>query len=133
MPARVVSGPTLLTGMMPLRQMRRRDDHPHRQGWAISLLHLLDEGPAGRNRLQGPTIPMDKLDDLVVDHLEKRLLAPERLETILATVLDRRQARGAERRTHIAELNGAPPRPISGSSVSMMPLKPALPIWTTPT
>ncbi len=33
------------------------------------------------------------------------MLQPERLEEVLATVLDRRQERGARRREHIAELN----------------------------
>ena len=36
----------------PLRQMRRRHDHPHRQGRALSLLHLLDKGTAGPDQLQ---------------------------------------------------------------------------------
>jgi site-specific DNA recombinase len=43
-------------------------------------------------------VPMDKLDDLVASHLEGRLLQPERLETILATVLDRRQERSERRK-----------------------------------
>ncbi|MDT0496483.1 hypothetical protein RM530_03770 [Algiphilus sp. W345] len=48
---------------------------------------------------------MDKLDGLVASHLEDRLLQPERLETIQATVLDRRQERSERQREHIAELN----------------------------
>ena len=48
---------------------------------------------------------MDKLDDLVASHLEDRLLQPERLETILATVLDRRQERSERQHEHIGELN----------------------------
>ena len=48
---------------------------------------------------------MDKLDDLVASHLEDQLLQPERLETILASVLDRRQEQSERRREHIAELN----------------------------
>jgi site-specific DNA recombinase len=39
------------------------------------------------------TVPMEKLDDLVTNNLEKRLLNPARLEEILSTVLDRRQER----------------------------------------
>ncbi len=50
-------------------------------------------------------VPMDKLDGLVASHLEERLLQPERLETILATVLDRRQERCERQREHIAEMN----------------------------
>src|SRR3982074_3747719 len=48
---------------------------------------------------------MDKLDTLVAGHIEHRPLAPDRLEEVLASVLDRRQERGARRREHIAELN----------------------------
>ena len=43
-----------------LRRLRRRDDAPHRQGRALSLLHLLHQGPAGRDRLQGPLDPDGK-------------------------------------------------------------------------
>lgn len=48
---------------------------------------------------------MEKLDDLVASHLEDRLLQPERLEAILATVLDGRQERSERQREHITELN----------------------------
>ncbi len=60
------------------------------------------QGPTG---CEGMAVPMEKLDDLVASHLEERLLQPERLETILATVLDRRQERSERQREHIAELN----------------------------
>jgi chromosome segregation ATPase len=59
----------------------------------------------GPTACEGMAVPMDKLDDLVASHLEDRLLQPERLETILATVLDRRQERSERQREHIAELN----------------------------
>ncbi len=48
---------------------------------------------------------MEKLDNLVAGHIEDRLLQPERLEEVLASVLDRRQERTERRREHIAELN----------------------------
>jgi hypothetical protein len=60
------------------------------------------QGPTG---CEGMAVPMDKLDDLVASHLEYRLLQPERLETILATVLDRRQERSERQHEHIGELN----------------------------
>jgi len=47
---------------------------------------------------------MDKLDTLVADHLEQRLLQPKRLERILSTVLDRREERAERRAEHIAQL-----------------------------
>lgn len=105
MPARVISGPTMLTGLI----------HCAKCGGAMTIR----TGKGGRYRYyacsikarQGPTacqgmaVPMEKLDDLVANHLEKQLLQPERLETILASVLDRRQEQSERRREHIAELN----------------------------
>jgi hypothetical protein len=44
---------------------------------------------------------MDRLDQLVDSHLEERLLQPERLEPILASVLDPRQERAERRREHL--------------------------------
>jgi hypothetical protein len=59
----------------------------------------------GPTACEGMAVPMDKLDDLVASHLEDRLLQPERLETILATVLDWRQERSERQHEHIGELN----------------------------
>ncbi len=50
-PSAVISGPTMLTGLIPLREVRRRHDHPHRQRRALSFLCLLDQSPAGTDRL----------------------------------------------------------------------------------
>ncbi|WP_420731389.1 recombinase family protein [Hwanghaeella sp. 1Z406] len=105
MPARVISGPTMLTGLI----------HCAKCGGAMTIR----TGKGGRYRYyacsmkarQGPTacegmaVPMQKLDDLVADHLEKQLLQPERLETILTAVLDRREECSKRHREHIAELN----------------------------
>ncbi len=105
MPARVISGPTMLTGLI----------HCAKCGGAMTIR----TGKGGRYRYyacsmkarQGPTacsgmaVPMEKLDDLVVNHLEKQLLRPERLEMILAAALDRREEHAERRREHIAELN----------------------------
>jgi site-specific DNA recombinase len=104
-PSAVISGPTMLIGLI----------HCAKCGGAMTIR----TGKGGRYRYyacstkarQGPTgcsgmaVPMEKLDDLVASHLEDRLLQPERLETILATVLDRRQERSERQREHIGELN----------------------------
>ena len=44
---------------------------------------------------------MGKLDTLVADHIERRLLQPARLEEILSSVLDRRDERAERRSAHI--------------------------------
>ena len=59
----------------------------------------------GPTACEGMAVPMDKLGDLVADHLEGQLLQPERLETVLAAALDRREEHSERRREHIAELN----------------------------
>jgi hypothetical protein len=47
---------------------------------------------------------MEKLDRVVADHIEHRLLQPKRLEEILSSVRDRREERAERRTAHIAEL-----------------------------
>jgi site-specific DNA recombinase len=58
----------------------------------------------GETGCKGRTVPMDKLDRVVADHIEHRLLQPKRLEEILSSVLHRREERAERRTTHIAEL-----------------------------
>jgi DNA invertase Pin-like site-specific DNA recombinase len=101
---RIVSGPTLLTGICFCA--------------ACGMAMTLRTGKSGRYRYyicstkarqgetgcRGRTVPMEKLDTLVADHIEHRLLQPARLEKILSSVLDRREDRAERRTTHIAEL-----------------------------
>jgi hypothetical protein len=100
---RVVSGPTLLTGIcfcaacggaMTLRTGRVED----------TVLHLLHQGWPGETGCKGRTVPMEKLDSVVAEHIEQRLLQPKRLEQVLSAVLHRRKERAERRTTHIAEL-----------------------------
>ena len=58
----------------------------------------------GETGCKGRTVPMEKLDTLVADHLDQRLLQPKRLERILSTVLHRREERAERRAAHIAQL-----------------------------
>ena len=88
-----------------LRRLRRRDDAQDREGRAVSLLHLLDQGASGRDRLQGPVDPDGEARHLVAEHIAERLLRPERLSEDSILLLDRRQERAERRREHIAELN----------------------------
>jgi site-specific DNA recombinase len=60
------------------------------------------QGETGR---EGRSIPMDKLDGVVIDHIEREFLDPSRLEIVLSALLDRRQERSERRREHIAEPN----------------------------
>lgn len=107
-PARVTSGPTLLTGICFCAKcggaMTMRTGKGS-AGGTYRYYTCSTKARQGKTGCKGRSIPMDRLDQLVVSHLEDRLLRPERLETILASVLDRRQERTERRREHLAELH----------------------------
>jgi len=95
-PARVSSGPTLLTGIcfcakcggaLTLRTGQGSTGATYRY-YTCST-----KARQGKTGYKGRTLPMDKLDHLVADHIGDRLLHPKRLETVLASVIDRRQER----------------------------------------
>ncbi|MEO9337071.1 recombinase family protein [Mesorhizobium sp. SB112] len=58
----------------------------------------------GKTGCRGRTIPMEELDTIIVSHLEDRLLAPERLEELLAGLLKRREEHGERLKGRLAEL-----------------------------
>ena len=106
-PARITSGPTLLTGIcfcakcggaMTLRTGKGS------AGGMYRYYTCSTKARQGKTGCEGRSIPMDKLDHLVASHLENRLLQPKRLEAILSNLLDRRQERSERRREHLAEL-----------------------------
>ena len=106
-PARVTSGPTLLTGIcfcakcggaMTMRTGRGN-------GGQYTYYTCSTKARQGATGCKGRSIRMDKLDHLVASHLEERLLQPKRLETILSSLLDRRQERTERRREHLADLH----------------------------
>ena len=104
-PPRVVSGPNLLTGICHCgncggAMTLRTGKNGRYRYYACSI-----RARQGETGCKGRAIPMDKLDRIVVGHIEERLLDPERIEEILASLLDRRQESVERRSQHIAELN----------------------------
>ena len=104
-PARVVSGPTLLTGICFCADCGGAMTLRTGKGGRYRYYTCSIKARQGETGCKGRSIPMEKLDNLVASHIEDRLLQPERLEEVLAAVLDRRQERSERRREHIAELN----------------------------
>jgi site-specific DNA recombinase len=104
LPARVVIGPTLLTGICycgncgGAMTIRTGKSGRYRY-YACSI-----KARQGETGCKGRAIPMDKLDNMVVGHIEERLLDPDRLENLLGSVLGRRSEQAERRRQHIAEL-----------------------------
>ncbi len=104
-PARVVSGPTLLTGICFCADCGGAMTLRAGKGGRYRYYTCSIKARQGETGCKGRSIPMDKLDNLVAEHIADRLQQPERLEEVLASVLDRRQERAERRRQHIAELN----------------------------
>ena len=104
LPARVVIGPTLLTGICycgncgGAMTIRTGKSGRYRY-YACSI-----KARQGETGCKGRAIPMDKLDNMVVRHIEERLLDPVRLEKLLGSVLGRREDQADRRREHIASL-----------------------------
>ena len=104
-PARVVSGPTLLTGICFCADCGGAMTLRTGKGGRYRYYTCSVKARQGETGCKGRSIPMEKPDNLIAGHIENRLLQPERLEEVLASVLDRRQERTERRREHIAELN----------------------------
>ena len=104
-PARIVSGPTLLTGICFCAKCAGAMTLRTGKGSRYRYYTCSTKARQGETGCVGRSVPMEKLDALVADHIEHRLLDPERLEKVLASVLDRRHERTERRREHIAELN----------------------------
>ena len=104
-PARVVSGPTLLTGICFCGDCGGAMTLRTGKGGRYRYYTCSIKARQGETGCKGRSIPMKKLDDLVAQHIANRLLQPERLEEILSSVLDRRQESAERRREHIAELS----------------------------
>jgi len=132
---RVVSGPTMLTGICfcaacgKAMTLRTGKSGQYRYYTCSTKARQGDTGCKGR------TVPMERLDTLVADHIERRLLQPARLEEILSSVLDRREERAERRASHVAELRKraaeAEAKLKPSSSGSTTPSRTALPISPT--
>lgn len=104
-PSRVISGPTLLTGLIHCAKCGGAMTIRTGKGGQYRYYTCSIKARQGPTACSGMTVPMEKLDDLVAKHLEERLLQPDRLEVILASILDRRQEQSGRRREHVAELS----------------------------
>ena len=108
-PPRIVTGPVLLTGMtfcatcdgaMTLRTGTSKSGKVHKYYSCSSCNRM------GKTACKGRTIPMQKLDTLVTDHLCERLLRPERLNELLAAIVSRRAKQALEVDKRVAALQG---------------------------
>ena len=102
---RFVNGPTLLGGIcfcadcggaMTLRTSGKGEQYRY--------YTCCTTARQGRTGCPGRTVPMDRLDRLVVQHLENRLLDPERLPELVAGLIDRHRTQAAKLDARLADL-----------------------------
>ncbi|MCE4573519.1 zinc ribbon domain-containing protein, partial [Caballeronia sp. CLC5] len=107
MPPRAVGGSTLLTGIcfcaccgaaMTLRTGTSRSGQEYRYYTCAT------KATKGKTGCPGVSLPMDRLNEAVIEHLEKRLLDPARLEVLMDQLIARREEWVTERRQHVAEM-----------------------------
>lgn len=101
---RVVSGPTLLTGICFCAACGGAMTLRTGKSGRYRYYTCSTKARQGQTGCKGRTVPMEKLDSVVAEHIEQRLLQPKRLEQILSRVLDRREEHAKRRTAHIAEL-----------------------------
>src|SRR5215467_11518375 len=106
---RVTTGPILLTGLavcatcrggMTLRTGTSKGGRVYRYYTCSNC------ATKGKTACKGRSIPMDKLDRMITDHLMERLFKPERIALILASLSSRRAELAAAVNTRISILQG---------------------------
>jgi hypothetical protein len=101
---RIVSGPTLLTGICFCAGCGKAMTLRTGKSGRYRYYTCSTKARQGETGCLGRTVPMEKLDTLVADHIERRLLQPARLERILSSVLDRRGERAERQAIHVVAL-----------------------------
>lgn len=101
---RFVDGPTLLGGIAFCSDCGGAMTLRTGKGGKYRYYTCCTKARQGRTGCTGRTIPMQELDDLVVSYMEDKLLDPDRLQEILADMLDRRGAQAAKLKERASEL-----------------------------
>ena len=105
-PARIVSGPTLLTGIARCGCTGCQGALTIRTGKSGRYRYYACSRRAtrGETACPGRSIRMEKLDGIVLDALEQRVLHPGRLSELLEAVLKKSDASDSKRRDELASL-----------------------------
>jgi site-specific DNA recombinase len=108
-PARVVSGPTLLTGVARCGCPGCGGALTIRTGKSGMYRYYACSRRAtrGATACRGRSIRMEKLDGIVLDALEERVLAPDRLPDLLTAFLEKSDESDQRRREELALLRAA--------------------------
>jgi site-specific DNA recombinase len=104
LPPRVVTGPILLTGIATCASCDSGTTLRTGKTGRYRYYTCSTCARQGKSACKGRSIPMDKLDRLVTERLADRLLAPERVEHILAGLMERQVSRDEDHATRLSAL-----------------------------
>ena len=103
-PPRIVNGPTLLTGLARCATCGGGMTIRTGKGGRYRYYTCNNRVNEGSTSCEGRSIPMPLLDRLVLEKLEERIFAPERLELLLRGLIDRVRNKTADEATKTEEL-----------------------------
>ena len=103
-PPRIVNGPTLLTGLARYATCGGGMTIRTGKGGGYRYYTCNNRVNEGSTSCAGRSIPMPLLDRLVLEKLEERIFAPERLELLLRGLIDRVRNKTADEATKTEEL-----------------------------
>ena len=104
MAPRFVSSPILLGGICFCGQCGKAMTLRTGKGGAYRYYTCCTKARQGPAGCEGMSVRMDLLDASVIDHLENRLLNPERLATMMDNIIDRRAEWIERRHRHVSDL-----------------------------
>ena len=102
-PPRLVSGPTLLTGLAQCGHCGSGMTIRTGKGGRYRYYACAGRAQKGATRCVGQSISMAALDGMVLEHLADRLFTPERLATLLDAYVARSAEADAERRRKLGQ------------------------------
>ena len=109
---RIVNGPTLLTGLIRcgMPDCSRGMTIATGKGGRYRYYKCAAKVNGGAARCECPTLREDRLDGIVLDAMEERILAPARLKDLLSSVLEISDTAEARRRTDLTQATKAKTR-----------------------
>jgi DNA invertase Pin-like site-specific DNA recombinase len=106
-PPRIVNGPTLLTGIAKCGTCGGGMTIRTGKGGRYRYYACNNRISEGTTTCKGRNVPMAQLDDVVLEQLEKRVFAPDRLKALLESLIDRSRNKSQELAEKAKELRNS--------------------------
>jgi len=103
-PPRQVNNPTLLTGLLKCSKCGGGMTLSTGKGGRYRYYTCANKMRKGATVCEGSTIRMDRLDELVLDHFERQILEPSRLNCLLEDLMKRSKRTAASHRSRLSAL-----------------------------